>query len=177
MVTENVKIIDLDACEPTDAEIVSWHEMITAPDQLVWEYDETWAKQPTTPQKEIDAFRKRRAEQRGQNHPFWAIIQGKVVGMIGINRFQGLARQHCAELGYGVAVAYTRRGIASMLLAAAIRKARQLGLKRLEADCFDNNVASVALLRKFGFQQEGLRVRAICKNGNLSNQVLFALML
>ena len=175
--SKDVKIVDLDTYEPTDAEIVSWHEMMTAPDQLRWEYDDSWAKEPTTPQEEIESFRKRRAEQRGQNHPFWAIVEGKVVGMIGINRFKEPARRHSAELGYGVAAAFTRRGIATQLLTAAIQKARQLGLKRLEADCMDSNVASIALLCKCGFQEEGLRVGAICKNGELINQRQFALML
>ncbi len=52
-----------------------------------------------------------------------------------------------------------------------------MGLKRLEVDCFEDNVASIGLLRKCGFQEEGLRVGAICKDGKLRNQRLFAMML
>ena len=177
VMTGDVRIVDLDTYEPTDAEIVSWHEMMIAPDQLLWQDDETWAKKPTTPQQEIDSFRKRRAKQRGQNHPLWAIADGKVVGMIGVNRFDGLSRRHCAEVGFGVAAAFTRRGIGSRLVAAAIRKAREVGLQRLEAGCFEDNVASVALLRKFGFQEEGLRIGAIRKDGKLRNRKLFGLLL
>jgi putative acetyltransferase len=175
--TQDVRIVDLDTYEPTDVEIVSWYEMMTAPDQLLWEYDVSWAKKPTTPEKEIKAFRQRRFEQRGKNHPFWAFARGKVVGMIGLNRFDAPARGHCAELGYGVAAAFTRRGIGSRLFAAAIEKAQEVGVKRLEVDCFEDNAASIALIRKFGFQEEGLRIGAICKDGKLRNMSLFGLML
>ena len=172
-----VQIVDLDTYEPTDAEIVSWHEMMTAPDQLLWEYDESWTKGPTDQQTQIDSSRQRRARQRGQNHPLWAMVNGRVVGMIGINRFTDPPRQHCGELGFGVIAEFTRQGIGRRLLTAAIGKARQLGLKRLQADCFDDNAASIALLRKCGFQDEGVRIGAVCKDGKLRDQRLFGLML
>lgn len=174
---QNVRIVDLDTYEPTDAEIVSCYGMMTAPDQLFWQYDDSWARTPTTPQQEVRGFRERRDAQRGANHAFWAIVDGEVVGMIGVNRFEGPARSHCAEIGYGVAAAYTRQGIASRLLGAAIRKARAIGLERLEADCFEENAASVALLRKFGFGEEGVRVGAIRKEDRLRNTRLFGLFL
>lgn len=46
---DEVRIVDLDTYEPTNEEIVSWYAMMTAPDQLRWEYDESWAKEPATP--------------------------------------------------------------------------------------------------------------------------------
>ena len=174
---ETVQIVDLDIHEPTDAEIVSWHEMMTAPDQLLWEYDESWAKEPSTQQEEVDSFRQRRAKQRGQNHPLWAMVNGCVVGMIGINRFENLAQRHCAGLGFGVIAEYARQGIGYRLLMAAIDKARQLGLARLQADCFADNAASIALLSKCRFREEGVRIRAICKDGRFRDQTLFGLML
>lgn len=97
--------------------------------------------------------------------------------MIGINRHQDAARQHCGELGFGVAAAFARRGIGSRLLVAALTKARQLGLQRLEADCFADSVAAIALLRKYGFKEEGLRVGAIGKDGRLKDQRVFGLLL
>jgi putative acetyltransferase len=172
-----IQIVDLDEYDPTDAEIISWHEMMNAPDQLLWEYGESSAAEPITPQRVIEAFRKRREIQRGENHPLWAIAGNHVVGFIGINRFKDSARRHCAEIGFGVTRSWTGQGIGSQLLAAAIRKARLLGLKRLEADCLENNSACVAMLRKHGFAEEGLRVAAISKGGTYRGQRLFGLML
>lgn len=151
--------------------------MMVGPDQLLWEYDQSWAEKPTTPEEEVRSFRERRQKQHGQNHPLWAIMDGRVVGMIGINRYKDKARDHSAEIGFGVAAAFTRHGIGCKLLKAAVGKARQLGLQRLEANCFDDNVASAALLRMCGFRDEGVRLGAICKNGILRDQRLFGLML
>jgi RimJ/RimL family protein N-acetyltransferase len=63
------------------------------------------------------------------------------------------------------------------LLKTAIQKARSLELKRLEADCFGDNAASVALLRTCGFEEEGVRIGAIYKDGRLRDQRLFGLLL
>jgi RimJ/RimL family protein N-acetyltransferase len=172
-----VQIVDLDTYEPTDADIISWHEMMSAPDQLLWEYDESWAKEPTTPQKQIDSFRERRVKQRGENYPLWAIADGRVVGMIGINRFTDAPRRHGAELGFGVIAEFARQGIGRRLVTAAIGKARELGLKRLEAECLGDNAACIGLLRACGFAEEGLRIGAICKDGKLRDQRLFGLTL
>ena len=97
--------------------------------------------------------------------------------MIGINRFTSPERRHSAEVGFGVLAEFAHRGIGTRLLTAAIGKARQLGLARLQADCFADNAASIALLLKCGFQDEGLRAGAIRKDGKLRDQRLFGLML
>ena len=177
MTSSELVLVDLETYEPADAEIVSWYELLTASDHLLWEYDVSWAREPTTMQREIETFRARRNRHRGVNYPIWAMTNGQVVGMIGLNRHQEAARQHCGELGCGVAAAFARRGLGGRLLRAALQKARQLGLQRLEADCFADNVASITLLRKDGFQAEGLRVGAIGKDGQLRDQCLFGLLL
>ncbi len=175
--TDEIGILDLDTHEPTDEQIISWHEMMTAPDQLAWEYDPAWAEEDLDRQEVIRSFRENRAKRRGQNHPLWAMAGGRVVGMIGINRFTGTMRGHCAELGFGVAAEFSRRGIGTRLMTAAIAKSRALGLMRLEADCFAENAACVALLLKCGFREEGLRRGAILRDGVLRDQRLFGLML
>lgn len=151
--------------------------MMAAPDQLLWTYDESWAATPMTSEQKVVSFRGMRARQRGWNHPLWALIGERVVGMIGINVPGDAARQHCGEIGFGVAKKFTGRGIGRRLISAAIEKARLLGLRRLEADCFADNAASVALLDKCGFREEGPRTGAILKNGRLRDQRLFGLML
>jgi RimJ/RimL family protein N-acetyltransferase len=148
-----------------------------APDQMHWEYDESWAKEPTTPQEEIAAFRDRRRKHRDQNHSIFAMADGKVIGFVGINRYMDSARHHSGDLGYGVLAAFARQGIGTRLLRAAVQKARELGLKRLEANCFADNAASIALLKKCGFGDEGIRVGAIMKDGILRDQRCFGLLL
>jgi len=177
MPANDIRIVDLDTYEPTDEEIVSWYALLTAPDQRMWNYDETEPCASTEPQKQVKAFTQWRSRSCGENHPLWAICEGRVVGMIGINRFKAAARRHCGEVGFGVIEAFTHRGIGHRLLYAAIEKARLLGLARLEADCFADNAASIALLHKCGFRDEGSRTGAIRKDGRLRDQRVFGFLL
>jgi RimJ/RimL family protein N-acetyltransferase len=177
MNADEAQIVDLDTYEPSDQQILSFVELLRAPDQLDWEYDPSWAQKESSPQEEIEDFHKRRRERRGPNHPLWAIAGGRVVGMIGINRRKEPCRNHCGELGFGVLKDFARRGIGYRLVMAAIAKARQIGLKRLEADCLADNEASAALLRKCGFREEGVRIGAIGRDGRLRDERMFGLIL
>ncbi|MCJ7544872.1 MAG: GNAT family N-acetyltransferase [Phycisphaerae bacterium] len=177
MSVDEVQIVDLDTYDPSDQEILSLMDLLRAPDQVEWEYDPSWAQKPSSPRKEVKDFHKHRRKQRGQNHRLWALAGQRVVGMIGINRRKEPCRNHCGELGFGVLKDYARREIGYRLVMAAIAKAREVGLKRLEADCFSDNEASAALLRKSGFREEGVRVGAICRDGKPRDQRIFGLVL
>jgi ribosomal protein S18 acetylase RimI-like enzyme len=76
----------------------------------------------------------------------------------------GLLRVEATRFGFGrVAMAVARdwrgRGVGSALLAAAIEWAREQGLHKLVLDVFPHNEAAIALYRKFGFVEEGRRVK------------------
>ncbi len=51
------------------------------------------------------------------------------------------------------------RGVGTALMVAAIDWARAQGLHKLALSVFPHNDAAVALYRKFGFVEEGRRVR------------------
>ena len=63
------------------------------------------------------------------------------------------------EFGMAVAGAWRSRGVGSALLAAAIDWAREQGLHKLSLWVFAHNAAAIALYRKFGFVEEGRRVK------------------
>jgi ribosomal protein S18 acetylase RimI-like enzyme len=50
-------------------------------------------------------------------------------------------------------------GVGSALLAAAIEWARERGLHKLSLGVFAHNAAGIALYRKFGFVEEGRRLK------------------
>ena len=52
----------------------------------------------------------------------------------------------------------------------------RLGLRRLEADADPRNIASLRLLDRFGFTQEGLLRERYCVNAELQDAVLLALL-
>lgn len=63
------------------------------------------------------------------------------------------------ELGMAVARGWRGRGVGSALLEAAIAWAREQGLHKLSLSVFPHNAAAIALYRKYGFVEEGLRVK------------------
>jgi ribosomal protein S18 acetylase RimI-like enzyme len=84
-----------------------------------------------------------------------AVAAGDIVGWLHIEAtWFGVG-----EIGMLVAKPWRRRGVGSGLLADAIEKARDDGLHKLSLDVFAHNEAAIALYRKFGFVEEGRRVR------------------
>jgi ribosomal protein S18 acetylase RimI-like enzyme len=63
------------------------------------------------------------------------------------------------EIGMAVALDWRGRGVGSLLMAGAIDGARARGLHKLSLSVFAHNAAGIALYRKFGFVEEGRRVK------------------
>lgn len=86
---------------------------------------------------------------------------GKVIGTISLQEDDSRAVT-AMEIGYGIHPAYRRRGIAFEALSALLALLRDgLGLPLVIAETLPENTASMGLLRKLGFQQEGLRHKAV----------------
>lgn len=82
-----------------------------------------------------------------------------------------------ATLGYWIGAPYARHGYMTAALCMLLPYAfEQLHLHRVEAACLPHNHASVALLRRCGFEQEG-RARGYLRiNGEWQDHFLFALL-
>ena len=63
------------------------------------------------------------------------------------------------EIGMAVAREWRGRGVGAALLTAAIAWARERGLHKLSLSVFPHNAAAIALYRKFGFVEEGRRIK------------------
>jgi len=83
------------------------------------------------------------------------VADGEVVGSLHVES----TRFGFGELGMAVARPWRGRGVGSALLVAAIDKAREEGLHKLSLEVFPHNEAAIALYRKFGFVEEGYRVK------------------
>lgn len=84
-----------------------------------------------------------------------AVAGGEVVGSLHVEA----SRFGFGELGMAVAREWRGRGVGSALLEAAIAWARERGLHKLSLSVFPHNAAAIALYRKYGFVEEGLRVK------------------
>jgi ribosomal protein S18 acetylase RimI-like enzyme len=84
-----------------------------------------------------------------------AVADGEIVGSLDVQ----VSRFGFGEIGMAVAREWRGRGVGSALLAAAIEWSRERGLHKLSLSVFPHNAAGIALYRKFGFVDEGRRVK------------------
>ncbi|MCU0497984.1 MAG: GNAT family N-acetyltransferase [Anaerolineae bacterium] len=98
-----------------------------------------------------------------------------VIGLIGFNYWDRV--NHRASLGYDLARVHWRKGIMYDALRAVIAFGfTRMALNRIEADTSAANLASSALLRKLGFQQEGIQREQYYEDGVYHDLWLFALL-
>jgi len=99
---------------------------------------------------------------------------GMVIGSIHVSA----SRHGYGEIGMAVAREWRGRGVGSALMVAAIDWARQRGLHKLSLSVFVHNEAAIALYRKFGFVEEGRRIKHYRRaSGELWDTVEMGLLL
>ena len=89
--------------------------------------------------------------------PLVAERGGEVIGTAGLHPVgPALRRRHAAVIGISVAREAQRQGVGSALMQAMCDYAdRWMGVLRIELTVYVDNVAAIALYRKFGFETEG----------------------
>ena len=107
-----------------------------------------------------------------QTH-FAVTIDDVPIGGIGFTLHGGEERI-AAEVGYWLAQPYWGRGIA----AAALRVLTDYvfathGIERISSVVMHPNLASQRVLEKSGYEREGVMRRAVLKNGEIYDMVLF----
>lgn len=108
---------------------------------------------------------------------FVAVIAGKVVGWCDISFNWRPAFAHCGYLGMGIVREHRGQGIGAALLEKTISKARLKNLERIELEVFKSNVIAIRLYRKFGFVEEGVKVRGAKIDQRFENVVVMGLLL
>ena len=107
----------------------------------------------------------------------WAIeVDRLAVGSIGVTLGEDVDAES-AHFGYWLGEPYWGRGI----MTDAVRNLspyvmRKFNVNRLEAPVFEWNPASMRVLEKCGFVREGVLRASVLKDGQLIDQVLYALV-
>ena len=98
----------------------------------------------------------------------------QLLGAIPVGQIRrGVAQ--AATLGYWIGERFAQQGYMTEALGLVLRFAfRELGLHRLEAACLPSNRASQSLLRRLGFQEEGLARAYLRIAGEWRDHLLFA---
>ncbi len=103
-------------------------------------------------------------------------VDGEAAGAVGII-FQSDVYSETGELGYWLGEEHWGRGIVSRAVKAIVRHAfEDLGLRRVYARIFSNNLASKRVLEKAGFTFEGMARQAIVKNDKVLDVFHFAII-
>ncbi len=99
----------------------------------------------------------------------WAVRNeaDKLIGGVSLEG-PGLELSHGAEIGYCLAKPFWSRGIMTVVVKAVCQHAfDNLGLGKTTAYVFSSNDATVRVLEKCGFEQEGCFRRHFMKDGKL----------
>jgi ribosomal-protein-alanine N-acetyltransferase len=90
---------------------------------------------------------------------------GRIVGFVNISQIIR-GRLQSGFVGYGGVVGETGRGYMTEAIGLVVRRAfTELGLHRLEANIQPGNAASIALVRRCGFELEGFSPRYLKVGG------------
>jgi len=100
----------------------------------------------------------------------------RVVGWCDVHRSPREGFRHVGHLGMGLLPGYRGRGLGRRLMEAAIARAWEAGLERIELEVFASNSPARALYEKLGFVTEGVRRRARKLDGRYDDNVFMALL-
>ncbi len=103
-----------------------------------------------------------------QRESQYAIVLKETNSIIGtVNLFPDASRAVDAmEIGYSIHPAYQRQGYAYEALSALLTLLqKELGLELVTAGTLPDNIPSIRLLQKLGFQPEGIRHKAVWHEG------------
>jgi ribosomal protein S18 acetylase RimI-like enzyme len=87
---------------------------------------------------------------------YYAVEQDKVVGWADIFPEDNPRMSHRGSLGMGLLPEYRNKGLGQKLLAAALKKAKEFGLEKVELNVYTSNTNAIKLYRKMGFTDEGV---------------------
>lgn len=108
----------------------------------------------------------------------WGIVEKESGQLIGVVNLHGVDEaNHSAETSYILSPAYWGRGIMTEVLREILRFAfREVGLHRVEADCFAGNEASKRVLEKCGMTCEGVSRAKYWKDGDYIDAFCYAIL-
>ncbi|ADN37241.1 GCN5-related N-acetyltransferase [Methanolacinia petrolearia DSM 11571] len=102
-------------------------------------------------------------------------IDGEACGGIGVTPFTDVYRK-TAEIGYWLAEPFWGRGVMTEVVKAVVPVAfGRFDIVRLQAGVYEGNLGSMRVLEKAGFEREAVHKKAIFKNGELLDEVVFVL--
>ena len=112
---------------------------------------------------------------RGKNQ-YWYVAEenGKVIGLGILMNHGNLRKKHVGVITLMVNSDYQNKGIGSLLMDKLINLSESLNIIRLELCVFRDNYKAINLYKKFGFKEEGIKVKSALKNGEYADEIMMA---
>ncbi|MDU1306706.1 MAG: GNAT family N-acetyltransferase [Clostridium perfringens] len=112
---------------------------------------------------------------RGKNQ-YWYVAEenGKVIGLGILMNHGNLRKKHVGIITLMVNSDYQNKGIGSILMDKLINLSESLNIIRLELCVFRDNYKAINLYKKFGFKEEGIKVKSALKNGEYIDEFMMA---
>ncbi|MEO6920589.1 MAG: GNAT family N-acetyltransferase [Collimonas sp.] len=111
------------------------------------------------------------------NHAEFVALSGKeVIGWCDVLPHPLPGFGHGGTLGMGVLESWRGKGCGNALLAATLERAVANGITRVELEVYARNAAAIALYRKHGFVEEGVKRNARFLDGRHDDVVMMALL-
>ncbi|MDU0348425.1 GNAT family protein [Actinomyces sp. MRS3W] len=118
-----------------------------------------------------------RLARRGEAMPFVLEVDGVLAGQVSVSSIRWGALE-CASVGYWIGAPWEGRGIMTLAVAMVLDHllGESVGLHRVEIDVRPENARSLALCRRLGLREEGLRRGLMHINGAWADHVTFAVV-
>src|SRR5262245_33947769 len=127
------------------------------------------------PYRSLESVRELLAKRGDGQYILVAVIDGEVVGMIGLHTFSRPRINHRAEIGMMVRDDWQGKGVGKAMMQAVIDLAdKWLNLARIELTVFTDNEPAIELYRKFGFEIEGTLRKHAFRDGEFADSHVMA---
>ena len=124
---------------------------------------------------EEDELIKEKIINRGNNQ-YWYVAEenGKVIGLGILMNHGNLRKKHVGVITLMVNSDYQNKGVGSLLMDKLINLSESINIIRLELCVFRDNYKAINLYKKFGFKEEGIKVKSALKNGEYIDEIMMA---
>ena len=164
---------------PQMSDYEQWAALRSASEAFLKPWEPSW----TAGELSRYSFRNRirfysRGAREGSSHAFFLVSRttDQLLGGLTLSNVRHGVIGSCS-LGYWVGGTYARQGYMTEAVRTVLPFVfKTLRLHRLEAACLPENIASVGLLKKCGFSQEGVARKYLQINGLWQDHLLFALL-
>ncbi|EOU2019665.1 GNAT family N-acetyltransferase [Clostridium perfringens] len=112
---------------------------------------------------------------RGKNQ-YWYVAEenGKVIGLGILMNHGNLRKKHVGVITLMVNSDNQNKGVGSLLMDKLINLSESFNIIRLELCVFRDNYKAINLYKKFGFKEEGIKIKSALKNGEYVDEIIMA---